>query len=299
MKHTFKEWLAVTRYWSFPVSSMPVVATFAWLFSKGLVPSGATPWIVLAMCLVGVVTLHSAGNVLSDWFDHRSGVDNEKAYAVPNLVFGHFQPKEYLVFSAILFIVGIALGLGITAICGAGLLIIGGAGVLLTAGYSFLKYHALGDLDIFLIFGVLTVLGTAYAITGTFMPEALVVSVPTGVITVSVLHANNTSDSVSDREAGIRTFGMLIGPKAAAVLYCIYMVVPFLWVAVAVAAGWMHPLALLCLPAAVQAYRNFRQGAKAYKEGIAAMEGLDLASAKLQLMFSVLLSAGLFIAGLL
>jgi 1,4-dihydroxy-2-naphthoate octaprenyltransferase len=251
------------------------------------------------MSLVGVVTLHSAGNVLSDWFDHRSGVDNEKAYAVPNLVFGHFQPKEYLVFSAILFIVGIALGLGITAICGAGLLVIGGIGVLLTAAYSFLKYHALGDLDIFLIFGVLTVLGTAYAITGTFMPEALVVSVPTGVITVSVLHANNTSDSVSDREAGIRTFGMLIGPKAAAMLYCIYMVVPFLWVAVAAVAGWMHPLALLCLPAAVQAYRNFRQGANAYKEGISAMEGLDLASAKLQLMFSVLLSAGLFIAGLL
>ena len=88
MKHSFKEWVAVTRYWSFPVSSMPVVVTFAWLFSKGLVPPGVTPWIVFAMCLVGVVTLHSAGNVLSDWADHRSGVDNEKAYAVPNLVFG-------------------------------------------------------------------------------------------------------------------------------------------------------------------------------------------------------------------
>lgn len=299
MKHSVKEWVAVTRYWSFPVSTMPVVATFAWLFSKGLVPSGATPWIVLGMCLAGVVTLHSAGNVLSDWADHRSGVDNEKAYAVPNLVFGHFQPKEYLVFSAILFVVGIALGLGITAICGTGLLVIGGIGVLLTAAYSFLKYHALGDLDIFLIFGVLTVLGTAYAITGRFMPEALVISVPTGIITVSVLHANNTSDSVSDREAGIKTFAMLIGARASSVLYCIYMVIPFLWVAVSVAAGWMHPLALLCLPAAVQAWKNFRQGIRAYKDGLGAMEGLDLASAKLQLVFSVLLSAGLFMAGLI
>ena len=106
MKHSFKEWVAVTRYWSFPVSSMPVVVTFAWLFSKGLVPPGVTPWIVFAMCLIGVVTLHSAGNVLSDWADHRCGVDNEKAYAVPNLVFGQFQPREYLVFSMILFVSG-------------------------------------------------------------------------------------------------------------------------------------------------------------------------------------------------
>lgn len=59
--------------------------------------------------------LHAAGNVLSDWFDYRRGIDNKDAYAVPNLVFGHFQPKEYA--------------------------------VALTALYSFFKYHALGDAE--------------------------------------------------------------------------------------------------------------------------------------------------------
>jgi len=100
-KHSFKEWFAATRYWSFPVSTMPVVVTFAYLFANRQVPSGALPWIVLALSLVGVVILHSAGNLLSDWFDYRTGVDNKDAYAVPNLVFGKFQPKEYLFFSII------------------------------------------------------------------------------------------------------------------------------------------------------------------------------------------------------
>ena len=299
MKHSVKEWFVVTRYWSFAVSTMPVIATFAYLFSKGLVPGGFRPWLILILCLLGVVLLHSAGNVLSDWFDYRSGVDNENAFAVPNLVFHKFEPKEYLRFSIILFIVGIIVGLVIMKMSGLGLLWIGGIGVLLTMLYSFLKFNALGDLDIFIIFGVLTVLGTAYAVTGRFCPEALVLSLPIGIITVSVLHANNTYDTNSDRDAGIKTFAMAIGPKASSVLYRAYMVIPFLCVIIAVIFGWLHPLSLLCVIAVIPAWKNYKKASGYDKEGLEAMSGLDQASAKLQMVFSGLLSIGLFIAGLL
>lgn len=299
MKHSVKEWFVVTRYWSFAVSTMPVIATFAYLFSKGLVPGGFRPWLILILCLLGVVLLHSAGNVLSDWFDYRSGVDNENAFAIPNLVFHKFEPKEYLRFSIILFIVGIIVGLVIMKMSGLGLLWIGVIGVLLTMLYSFLKFNALGDLDIFIIFGVLTVLGMAYAVTGRFCPEALVLSLPIGIITVSVLHANNTYDINSDRAAGIKTFAMAIGPKASNVLYRAYMVIPFLCVIISVIAGWLHPLALLSILAVVPAWKNFKKASGFDKEGLEAMSGLDQASAKLQMAFSGLLSIGLFIAGLL
>ena len=138
-KHSFKEWFAVTRYWSFPVSTMPVVASFAYLFSKGLIPDGIMPWVLFVLCLLGVVLLHSAGNVLSDYFDYKSGVDNENAFAVPNLVFGQFQPKEYLVLSILMFTLGTIVGLVITALSGTGVLLVGIIGVALTALYSFLK----------------------------------------------------------------------------------------------------------------------------------------------------------------
>lgn len=299
MRHSFKEWVAVTRYWSFPVSVMPVVATFAWLFSRHLLPSGPIPYINLVLSILGVVLLHSAGNVLSDWYDHRTGVDNEKAFAVPNLVFHKFEPKEYKIFSLILFAAGIAVGVVITLLSGPYLLILGAAGVLLTCFYSFLKYHALGDLDIFIIFGVLTVLGTSYALTGQYQPEALILSLPIGIITVSVLHANNTYDTVTDREAGIKTFGMLLGLKRSANLYRCYMFIPFICVSVYIACGLMHPLAAISFVAAIPAWKNQRQAATYPQNGLEAMKGLDLASAQLQLKFSGLLSLGLFIAGLL
>lgn len=295
-KHSFKDWFAVTRYWSFTVSTMPLVVTFAYLFAKGLVPSGIRPWAVLGLSLLGVVLLHAAGNVLSDWFDYRSGVDNKEAYAVPNLVFGRFQPREYLVFSAILFVFGIAVGLGLVALCGIGVLIVGVAAVALTALYSFLKYHALGDADIFVIFGVLTVIGLAYAVTGEWHFDALVLSVPIGIITVSVLHANNTLDIPTDEAAGIKTFAMLLGEKASTVLYRCYMVLPFLCVIVSVIAGWLPVPALLCLLAAWKAYTNFKQAASYPSVGREAMKGLDFHSSQLQLQFSLLLTVGLFIS---
>ena len=295
-KHSFKEWFAATRYWSFSVSTMPLIVTFAYLFAKGQVPSGGRPWLVLALSLLGVVLLHAAGNVLSDWFDHRSGVDNEDAYAVPNLVFGQFQPKEYLVFSIILFVAGALVGLGIVMLSGVNVLIVGIAGVVLTALYSFLKYHALGDLDIFIIFGVLTVLGLACAVTGTWCWDALVLSLPIGLITVSVLHANNTLDTPTDKAAGIKTFAMVIGEKPSVVLYCCYMVLPFLCVIAAVIAGMLPPLALICLLAGFKAFRNFRQAAGYRTAGREAMKGLDFHSSQLQLQFSLLLALGLFIS---
>ena len=298
-KHSFKEWFAATRYWSFVVSTMPVLATAAWLFSRHALTDGWRSVLILVLCLLGVVVLHAAGNLLSDYYDYKTGVDNENAFAIPNLVFHQFEPKSYFIFSMILFVVGIVIGLIITYLSGVGLLLVGGLGVLLTLLYSYLKYHALGDLDIFLIFGVLAVLGTAYALTGRFCPEALVVAVPVGLITVSVLHANNTYDIPSDGQAGIKTFAMILGGKASSVLYRCYLALPFLCVVISVICGWMHPLALLCLAAIVPAWKNQKQASTFDAVGLEAMKGLDQGSAKLQMVFSLLLSLGLFIGGLL
>ena len=298
-KHKLKDWIAITRYWSFPVSSMPVVATFAYLFSRGLLPLEWKSLAVFLLSLFGVVVLHAAGNLLSDSADYRKGVDSERAHAVPFLVFKQFQPKEYLWLSAVLFVLGCVMGVVVCLLSSPLLLAIGGVGVLLTLLYSFLKYRALGDLDIFIIFGVLIVLGSTVAATGAVVWEALVLSVPLGIITVSVLHANNATDIETDGAAGIRTFAMLIGGKASSILYRVYMVLPFVCIIASVIIGWLHPLALISLVAAIPAWKNFKKASDFDKTGIEAMKGLDIGSAQLQLVFSLLLSVGLFIAGLL
>ena len=92
---------------------------------------------------------------------------------------------------------------------------------------------------------------------------------------------------------------MLIGLKASAILYRCYMAIPFICIIVSVLAGWMHPAALLSLAAAVPAWKNFQQAGQYKAKGLEAMKGLDQATAKLQLVFSGLLSLGLLVGGLL
>ena len=57
MKHSFKEWLAVTRYWSFPVSTMPVIVTFAWLFSRGEIPCEFKPYLAFTDNLGSILSV--------------------------------------------------------------------------------------------------------------------------------------------------------------------------------------------------------------------------------------------------
>lgn len=297
MKHSVKEWVAVTRYWSFSVSAMPVVATFAYLFWSHE-PGSMLSLGKALVALVGVVVLHAAGNVLSDYYDYKTGVDNEQAFAVPNLVFHKFEPKEYLVFSIVLFAIGVAIGLFLTWQSGPVLLLIGGAGVVLTLLYSWLKYHALGDLDIFIIFAVLPVLGTSYVATGSIVWDALVLTLPFAFITVSVLHINNTIDIESDRAAGMRSFAMLLGKKNSVELYMAYQLLPFLCVVVAVALRLLPWYALLCLVALIPASKNVKAARAWRTKGQEAILGLDQATAKLHLVFSLLLSVGLLVAAI-
>lgn len=294
MKHTAKEWLGATRFWSFPVSAMPVVATTAFLAWKG----SDINWLCAALALVGNVVFHAAGNLLSDWWDYRKGVDNEEAYAVPNLVFHQFEPKEYMAFSAILFSVGIVIGLVLTILTGWQLLVIGAIGFVLAASYSFFKFRAMGDIFVFCCFGVLPVIGSSFVETGVIEWSALALSLPLGIFTVAVLHDNNTVDIATDKASGIRTLPMFLGEKPSVVLYLAYLVIPYIVTVAFVIAGLFPHSSLLCLLSIPVAYGNFKQAYAYFKTGREAMLGLDQKTAQLHLVFTVLLSIGLVISAI-
>lgn len=294
MKHTIKDWFITTRFWSFPVSAMPVLTATVFLFWKGY----DIRWGCAALALVGNVLFHAAGNLLSDWWDYRKGVDNEKAYAIPQLVFHQFEPKEYLTFSAILFSVAVAVGLVLTYMCGWELLVIGIIGALLAANYSFFKFRALGDIFVFTCFGVLPVLGTSFVAAGQIDWSALVISIPLGILTIGVLHDNNTVDIATDREAGIKTLPMLFGERTSVRIYIAYIIIPFVAVAISCVTGFLPYFALSSLLALPAAIGNVKAAAAYSTKGREAMLGLDQKTAQLHMIFSLLLSAGLLIAGL-
>ena len=291
-KHTFKEWVIAVRPWSFPASAMPIIVTLAYLFWTG----AEMNWLLGLWALVGMVLFHCTGNVWSDYFDFKKKVDAEDTFGAKTLTTGMFKPEEIRNLAIGFLVVSVACGLGLLAVTGLPLLWIGLAGVACTLLYPVLKYNALGDFDIVMAFAFLPTLGTSYVATGAIDWNVLFVALPVGLITDGILQSNNSRDVVTDRRAGISTMAMSMGAEKSAWLFGFEMLFPYVWVAALSMAGLLPVYTVfifLTLPIAIG---NARTMAKSLKAGVEMIADLDVKTANLQLMFSVLLTAALVAA---
>lgn len=297
MKHSLKEWILTTRPWSFPASAMPVLTTFAYMTWVCSLYDLTIDWVSGILAVVGIVFFHASGNMLSDIRDYKKGVD--KGLSFMPLVNGSFTTKEYLRLSLTLFAVGLAIGFYILSRCGWPLLYAAVYGAFFTLTYATFKYFALGDLVIFLSYAIIPIMGTTYATISEYYVPALVLALPIGLITVAILHVNNTRDIESDRAAGIRTFAMLIGLKPSLKLYAFEVLFPFLLVIATIFCGWLPWYSLIVLLAVPKAWSNARTVLSAKKSGVEVLAPIDAATAQLQLIFSLLLTISLFVASVI
>lgn len=291
-KHTFGEWMIAVRPWSFPASAMPVIVTAAFLFWKGYEIS----WGFAIWALLNIIVFHAAGNTWSDYFDFKKKVDADDTFGAKTLTTGMFEPKEIYRLSVALTVVAVAGGLALMALTGLPLLWIGLGGLICTLLYPMLKYNALGDLVILLAYAFLPTLGTSFVVAGGIIPSVLIVALPLGLITDGILHSNNTRDMKTDSRAGIRTMAMSLGVKSSAVLYGFEMIFPFIWVGVCSICGFM-PLAtiiiFMTLPVAIGCAKTMMNSVEG---GVHMIADLDVRTANLQLMFSLLLTVSFVIA---
>ena len=288
-----KEWITAVRPWSTPASAMPIIATLAFLFWKG----AEINWIYGVWALAGMILFHYAGNVWSDWFDYRKKVDADDTFGAKTLTTGMFQPKEILGLATGLLVTAVLCGLGLAYMTGLPLLWIGLAGAVCTVLYPLLKYNALGDLDILLTFAFLPTIGTSYAATGAIDWNVLMIALPVGLITDGILHCNNTRDIATDKRAGINTMAMWLGTKAAARLYAFEMVFPYIWVGICSIIGLLplHTIIIfLTLPIALACASTMKKSIG--QETSMLLGDLDVRTANLQMMFSVLLSISFVVA---
>ncbi len=288
-KHSLKDWILATRPWSFPASTMPVVVTIAWCWAKGL----EVNWWFGLWALINIIFVHAAGNVWSDIADYRSGVDADDTFGVRQLVDKQFTPQEFRRLSICLNIIAVLGGLALVYLTGPTLLYIGVLGILLSLGYPRLKYNAMGDFVIIMCYSLLPMTGVSYIVTGAIQWQVLWLALPVGLITVGILHANNVRDIETDDRAGIHTFPMLTGRRFGVKLYAVEVLLPFVWLLGLMAFGvepWWLLTAFLALPVALGNARtilNYEQGGKA------SYANLDERTAKLQMIFSILLVIGL------
>jgi len=264
---TFKKWLIAARPWSLPASSMPVVFGT----SLAVVVGGARlDPLRFLLALLTMMILHSAANMLSDVFDFRRGLDTVVTPVSGAVVRGWLTANQVATGATALFLMGIAAGLWLAIVTGTVLLIIGAVGVLIGVGYTLLKYHALGDLAVFLDFGILGGLGAWVVQTREFSWIPVIWTVPMSMLVIGILHANNWRDTMSDSERRVRTFASILGDKGSEIYYAILLfgsmaiifglvLLPRLLSPKLVPMSWTFAVVLLALPRALTLWGRARR----------------------------------------
>lgn len=293
-KPTLKDWILATRPWSFPVSSLPAIIGV--IYSIYLQPDCISNLWLGIVAVVGAVIFHAGGNLISDYNDFKHGVDREGKIGTDTLTSGLFQPKQLLRYGISFLAVGITIGFFLLWRTSPGLLLVGTIGIISAVYYFLFKSKALGDLLIFLVYGPAIVMGAGYVMTGMYDWRLFIIACPIVFITVGVLHANNTRDTRSDAEAGIKTFAMLIGLKLSKLHYCLLMLLPYAaltaMVIVNLAPVWVLA-SLLTLPLAIKNCKTMNLVTDG--DDMSAINDLDKHTAQLQLPFSLLLTIGLVV----
>ncbi|MBR5855675.1 MAG: prenyltransferase [Bacteroidales bacterium] len=293
--HSLKAWLISARPWSFPASAMPILVSAAYLFWNGNEPD----WLGVIWVLATIVVFHAAGNTWSDYNDYVKGVDAGDTIGGTSITSGEFEPGEIKKFSILLLTIAVTSGLLLTYSYGLPVLYFGFAGFVLTLLYPWMKYRALGDIDIFFNYSLLPLLGTSFVATGELEWGVCWLSLPVGLITVGILHANNMRDMRHDKRANIKTLAMKVGIRASAIIYSFEALFPFLFVAVCAVAGVFPLMTLFVLAAVGTALKNISMAMRFQSEGMDAIKNLDEKTAQLQLMFSMLLSISFIISAFL
>ncbi len=297
---TIKTYFLATRPWSYTVSVLPPF--FGLLTALSTVPGLVVNWFHFALTVLGCVIVHSGTNTLSDYFDYKRQVDREGTYGSSGmLVSKKMTPVEMLRWALILFAVAGLIGLYLVlhAPHPAPLLWLIAVGFVLGFFYTMapfnFKYHALGDIGVFLSFGLLIPLG-AYAVqTGYTAWLPVLYGLPAALLVDAILHSNNLRDIPFDSVVHIKTVPILIGEHAAQWMYYLLVLGSFLTVAVLILFAGLTPWALLTFLSLPVALRNIRQVHAKPTMPIEQFAGIDAATAQHHMMFSLLFIAALTI----
>jgi len=260
-------------------------------------------WRFVAALLVGL-GLQVGVNLANDYQDGVRGVDTLERLGPPRLTSSGLAPARSVLFAALgcILVAGLS-GLALAAATTWWLVPIGALAMLALWLYSGgprpYAELGLGEVMVFLFFGVMATAGSAYVQAQTVPPAAWWASVPMGLLAVAILVANNLRDIPTDAVAGKRTLAVRLGDGRTRTLYRACVAGAFAAVALGVLVdvldegSGLSPWSLLALAAVVAAVGPFRR--------VGGAEGRDLipvlvGTARLQVAFGAMLALGLWIA---
>jgi 1,4-dihydroxy-2-naphthoate polyprenyltransferase len=203
-------------------------------------------------------------NFANDLGDYRRGADTAARVGPTRVTSaGLLSPRQVATGMWVAFGLAAAAGLYLVSVGGWPVLVAGAAsiaaGIAYTAGPLPLGYYGLGDLAVFIFFGLVGTIGTYYVQTLEITPLAVASAVPVGALITAILVVNNLRDADTDREAGKRTLAVLLGRRGARFEYLALLVIAYVAPAVLLLffdqRAWVL-LPLLTLPLAIRLWQD-------------------------------------------
>jgi 1,4-dihydroxy-2-naphthoate octaprenyltransferase len=287
-------WILASRPRTLPAAIAPVLVGTALAASEDEVR--VLPFIA---ALVGSIFIQIGTNLSNDYSDARRGADTEERLGPVRVTAGGLMPPRHvLVGTYVAFGVAVAAGLYLAAVAGWELLVVGVAsilaGVLYTGGPRPYGYEGLGELFVFVFFGIVAVVGSYYVQTEELRWEAFALAVPVGLLSSAILVVNNVRDIDTDRRAGKRTLAVKLGRGRARRLFTAMIVLSFAAPAATFAFGGLTAWVLVTLAAVPLAVPLVRT-VSSRSDGPALNAALA-GTGRLLAVFSLLLSAGVLLS---
>jgi 1,4-dihydroxy-2-naphthoate polyprenyltransferase len=265
MVSVYRDWFLSARPWSFTMTAISVSVG-----SAVAAVEGVFSWPLYFLTLIAAVLMHAASNLINDFDDVRHGVDSPDVptarYRPHPLMEGRLRLKQVQAAAYLLYLLAAAIGLFLAATRGVLVLFLGivgtAAGITYTAAPLSYKYRALGEFSVFLMWGPLMVTGAYYVQQQAVSADALLISIPFGVLVALVLLANNIRDAVYDRSKGIQTLPIVLGGRRGISVYLALIVAAYLAVAAMAVFGPLTVWSLIVLLSAPLAVKLLRQMAR-------------------------------------
>jgi 1,4-dihydroxy-2-naphthoate octaprenyltransferase len=249
-----------------------------------------------ACALLGALFIQVGTNLSNDYSDARRGADTEDRLGPVRVTAGGLvPPRQVLIATYVSFGLAVLCGIYLIVVAGPVLLAIGAlsivAGVLYTGGPRPYGYEGLGEVFVFLFFGIVAVSGSYYVQIQDLPWQVFALAVPVGLIASAILVVNNVRDIDTDRRAGKRTLAVRLGRERTRALYAGMLGLSYasLFVIWAGLCAWVL-LPLVTIPLAARLIGTVRS-----RTDGPALNGALAGTGMLQLVFCLLLSAGVLL----
>ena len=229
-KASAADWISGARIRTLPLAIAPVAIGTAAAYAASAFEGWH--WVRALLCLAVALGLQIGVNFANDYSDGVRGTDTHRVGPSRLVGSGAAKPRTVLAVALTFFALSGAAGMILVVLSGQYWLLAVGAACILaawfyTGGKRPYGYYGLGELFVFVFFGIVATAGTTFVQVGSVNMESWLGGVAAGFLACAVLMANNLRDIDQDRAAHKRTLAVLVGPLTSRVLYTVFLGIPF------------------------------------------------------------------------